>query len=182
MYVCNHGRTQKCNFCVSVCKTNFIDHHTPNTIHGFRGSILVCEMQDTQKVRELDINFTQKAFAHNTRKNARQCEPSKTFFFRLDKNYRPREYDKTNKVLPLYQTKNISAGMNEALYLCDICNKKYKSQSGLKRHRKNGTQDETALEMKSPILLHRWKTHQLKIVNSRSPQDLNGGNTKKLNL
>ena len=174
MYVCDHGRTQKCNFCVSVCKTNFTDHHTPNTIHGFRGSILVCKMQDTQKVRELNINFTKKAFAHNTRKNARQCEPSKTFFFRLDKNYRPREYEKRNKVLPLSQTKNISAGMNETLYLCDTCNKKYKSQS-----------DRTTLnqlEMKLPILLHRWKTHQLKIVNNRSPQDLNGGNTKKLNL
>ena len=97
-------------------------------------------MQDTQKVRELNISFTNKTFAHNTRKNARQCEPSKTFFFRLDKNYRPREYEKTNKVLPLSQTKNISAGMNKTLYLCDICNKKYKSQSELKRHRQNCTQ------------------------------------------
>ena len=37
------------------------------------------------------------------------------------------------------------------------------------------------LAMISSILLHRWKTHQLKIVNSRSRQDLNEGNTKKLN-
>ena len=23
----NHGRTQKCDFCISVCKINFTDHH-----------------------------------------------------------------------------------------------------------------------------------------------------------
>ena len=45
-----------------------------------------------------------------------------------------------NKVLPLTQIENISAGMNETLHLCDICNKRYKSQSGLKRHRKNCSQ------------------------------------------
>ena len=42
----DHGLTQKCNFCVSVCKTNFTDHWTPDTIHGFRDSVLVCEMHD----------------------------------------------------------------------------------------------------------------------------------------
>ena len=25
----DHGRTQKCDFCISVCKTNFTDHHKP---------------------------------------------------------------------------------------------------------------------------------------------------------
>ena len=45
-----------------------------------------------------------------------------------------------NKVLRLTQTENISAGINKTLYLYDICNKRYKSQSGLKRHRKNCTQ------------------------------------------
>ena len=30
--------------------------------------------------------------------------------------------------------------MNETLHLCDICNKRYKSQSRLKRHRKNCAQ------------------------------------------
>ena len=90
---------------------------------------------------EQDINFTDNAFAHNTGKNDRQCKPSKTSFFRFDKNYRPRECNKTNKVLPLSQTENISAVTNETLYLCDICNKKKKKlQSGLKRHRKNCTQ------------------------------------------
>ena len=40
-----------------------------------------------------DINFTDDAFTFNTEKNARQYEPTKIFFLRLDKNYRPREYD-----------------------------------------------------------------------------------------
>ena len=52
-------------------------------------------------MEEQDINFIDDAFALNTEKNARQCEPSKKSFFRLDKNYRPREYDKMNKVLSL---------------------------------------------------------------------------------
>ena len=42
----NHGRTQKCDFCISVCKTNFTDHYTLDTIHGFRDSVLVCKMRD----------------------------------------------------------------------------------------------------------------------------------------
>ena len=42
----DHGRTQKCDFCVSVGKTNFTDHHTPDTIHGFRDSVLVCKIHD----------------------------------------------------------------------------------------------------------------------------------------
>ena len=52
----NPGRTQKCDFSVSVCKTNFLDYHTPDTIHGFRDSVLVCKMHDcyfTQKFRAL---------------------------------------------------------------------------------------------------------------------------------
>ena len=28
----DHGRTQKCDFCVSVCETKFTDHHTPVTL------------------------------------------------------------------------------------------------------------------------------------------------------
>ena len=42
----DHGRTRKCYFCVSVCKTNFTDHHTPDTINGFRDSVLVCKMHN----------------------------------------------------------------------------------------------------------------------------------------
>ena len=42
----DHGRTQKCDFCILVCKTNFIDHHTLHTLHGFRDSVLVYKMYD----------------------------------------------------------------------------------------------------------------------------------------
>ena len=42
----DHGRTQKCDICVSIGKTNFTDHHTPYTIKGFRDSVLVCKMHD----------------------------------------------------------------------------------------------------------------------------------------
>ena len=42
------------DFCVSVCKTNFTDHHTPDTRHDFRDLVLVCKRHDcycTQKFR-----------------------------------------------------------------------------------------------------------------------------------
>ena len=42
----DYGHTQKCGFCVSVGKTNFTGYHTPDTINGFRDSILVCKMHD----------------------------------------------------------------------------------------------------------------------------------------
>ena len=42
----NHGRTEKCDLCFSVGKTNFRDHHTPDIINGFRDSALVCKMHD----------------------------------------------------------------------------------------------------------------------------------------
>ena len=35
---------RKSDFCVSDCKTSFTDHHAPDTIHGFRESVLVCKM------------------------------------------------------------------------------------------------------------------------------------------
>ena len=35
---------QKCNFCISVGKTNFTDHHKPDTINSFRDSVLVCKI------------------------------------------------------------------------------------------------------------------------------------------
>ena len=43
----DHGRTQKCDFCVPVGKTNFTVHHTPDTITSFRESVLVCKMHDS---------------------------------------------------------------------------------------------------------------------------------------
>ena len=42
----DHGSTQKCDFCVSVCKTNLSDHYAHDTIHGFRDSVLVCKMHN----------------------------------------------------------------------------------------------------------------------------------------
>ena len=42
----DHGHTQKCDFCLSVGKTNITDHDTPDTINGFRDSVLVCKMHD----------------------------------------------------------------------------------------------------------------------------------------
>ena len=42
----DHGRTQKSDFLVSVGKTNFTDHHTPDAIKGFRDSVLVCKMHN----------------------------------------------------------------------------------------------------------------------------------------
>ena len=49
----DHGLSQKCDFFVSIGKTNFTDHHTPDTINGFRHSVLVCKMllYDMQKFR-----------------------------------------------------------------------------------------------------------------------------------
>ena len=52
----DHWRTQKCDFCMSVCKNNFSDYRTPDTINSFRDSVLVCKMHDcyrTQKFRAL---------------------------------------------------------------------------------------------------------------------------------
>ena len=42
----DHGRTQKCDFCISVGIINFTDHRTPDKIHGFRDAALVCKMHD----------------------------------------------------------------------------------------------------------------------------------------
>ena len=39
------------------------------------------------------IDVSDNAITLNTGINAQQYEPSKTLFFRLDKNYRPREYE-----------------------------------------------------------------------------------------
>ena len=58
-------------------------------------------------------------------------------FFRFDKNYRPREYDKTNKVLSPSQTDNRTSKESEIQFLCEFCSKKYELYSGLKRHQKN---------------------------------------------
>ena len=51
----DHGRTQKCDFCVSVCKTNFTDHHTPDTKYVFRDSVLFCKIHDCYCTIRKDI-------------------------------------------------------------------------------------------------------------------------------
>ena len=69
----DHGRTQKCDFCVAVVKTNFTDHGTPNTINGFRDSVLVCKMNDddTQKFRAL--SFLLMRSSHQAMQAASDC-------------------------------------------------------------------------------------------------------------
>ena len=60
------------------------------------------------------IDVADASTTYNTRKSsnqdrssdAKECEVSKASLFRFDKNYRPREYDKTNKVLPPSQAGN----------------------------------------------------------------------------
>ena len=46
----DHGRKQKCDFCIPVRKTNFTDHRRPagswNTINSFRDLVLVSKMHD----------------------------------------------------------------------------------------------------------------------------------------
>ena len=39
----DHGRMQESDFCISVGKTNFTDHHTPDRINDFSDSVLVCK-------------------------------------------------------------------------------------------------------------------------------------------
>ena len=63
----DHGRTQKCDFCVSIGKTNFKDHHTPYTIESFKDSVLVCKMLDSYstvpyaKILKIFIPFHQSS-------------------------------------------------------------------------------------------------------------------------
>ena len=67
---------------------------------------------------------------------------SSASFFRLDKDYGPREYEKSNKTLPSTQTSssypvnNVSQNFlsNEHL-TCQHCNKTYKTETELNRHK-----------------------------------------------
>ena len=64
-------------------------------------------------------------------------------FFRLDPNYGPKEYDKSNKVLPNSQTSSqISSNDNEirgetVSFICPGCNKNYKTKTGWAKHTNN---------------------------------------------
>ena len=114
-------------------------------------------------------NSTQK----KEKKNTRQYEASKPFFFRFDKSYRPREYDETNKVLQLSQTGNTPTGKNGNLYLYDICNKQIQITIWIKKSSK---------ELHSTSSGRNCRYYLLAIANSKLLPDLNSGNTKKLNL
>ena len=91
------------------------------------------------------IDVVDASTTYNARKSlnqdrsnvAKECEVSKTSFFRFDKNYCPREYDKTNKMLPPSQADNRTSKEKEIQFLCEFFSKKYKLHSGLKRHQKN---------------------------------------------
>ena len=91
-------------------------------------------------VADASTTYNARKSSNQDRSNdAKKCEVSKTSFFCFDKNYRPREYDKTNKVLPPSQTDNRTPKGSEIQFLCEFCSKKYKLHSGLKRHQKNCT-------------------------------------------
>ena len=56
-----------CDFCVSVGKTNFTDHHTPDTIKGFKDFVLVCKMHDCYcTIRENFEHFHSFSSGHLT--------------------------------------------------------------------------------------------------------------------
>ena len=67
---------------------------------------------------------------------------SSVSLFLLDKDYGPREYDKSNKTRPitrislLYPVHNVSQNFlsNENLK-CQHCNKTYKTETGLNQHK-----------------------------------------------
>ena len=90
------------------------------------------------KIQEED-QFIVKHLLHITQENNLK-KPCKTSFVCLDKNSPLREYDKSTKCFHYQQKERIPTGNNESLYLNYICNKKYKSLSGLKQHHKNCTQ------------------------------------------
>ena len=81
---------------------------------------------------------------------------SSASFFPLDKDYGPREYDKSNKTLsstqtsPLYPVNNVTQSFLSNKHLtCQHCNKTYKTETGLKRHKK-----ETNLQITTNTIHH----------------------------
>ena len=61
-----------------------------------------------------------KSLNQDRSNDAKECEVSKTSFFRFDKNYRPRENDKTNKVLPPSKTDNRTSKGSEIQFSCEF--------------------------------------------------------------
>ena len=96
-------------------------------------------------------------------------------FFRFDKNYRPTEYDKTNKVLPPSQTDNRTSKGSEIQFLCEFCSKKFKLHSGLKRHQKNWAKrthevDINPSETTSVNISQQYLTSRFKWGNYKEPE------------
>ena len=61
-----------------------------------------------------------KSLNQDRSNDAKECEVSKTSLFRFDKNYRPRENDKTNKVLPPSQTDDRTSKGSEFSFLVNF--------------------------------------------------------------
>ena len=57
--------------------------------------------------------------------------------------------------------------MRPCMYICEICNKRYKSQSGLKRHRKNCTQQtrDGIVDITSPMEDTPVENNQQQIIS-----------------
>ena len=79
----------------------------------------------------------------------RSKDSSSLSFFRLDKNYGPKEYDTSNKILPNTQPQNSTENISDdqldtsttivqhgepGVFYCLYCHKGCKSEPGLKRH------------------------------------------------
>ena len=91
-------------------------------------------------MEEQDNNITDITVAHNTRKNARKYEPSKTSFFRLDEEISRGNTIKPKKWYHRHKQETYQQERMEPCIFVIFAIKKYKSQSGLKRHQKNCTQ------------------------------------------
>ena len=87
----DHGRTQKCGFCVSVGKTNFTNHHTPDTINGFKESVLVCKMHDRYSTIRKNFEHSHSFSSGLLIKTASDCNGQtsymKTNHFKMLLNY-----------------------------------------------------------------------------------------------
>ena len=63
-------------------------------------------------------------------------------FFRMDSTYRPRSYDKSNKVLPLSQSqpdqhKEVTPDDSSQKSVCNKCKRTFKTHRGLQQHQRS---------------------------------------------
>ena len=68
------------------------------------------------------------------KKTARNVNKGSKPFFMLDPSYGPKKYDTLSKTLPNNQSSPQNVESNRIK--CTLCNKMYKTVSGLKRHQK----------------------------------------------